>query len=94
MATATILDFDLYAKDVTKQKKVKVSNVESDTTVRELVNGLVEKMKMMETDMQGRPLHYRARLEREGRHLLDSEFVRDALLPDDEIVLHTKINAG
>jgi hypothetical protein len=94
MATAATMDFDLYAEDVTKQKKVKVSNVKPGTTVRELVKGLVGRMRLVENDKRGNPLEYRARLEREGRHLHDSELVSDALRPDDELVLHTKINAG
>lgn len=94
MATAATADFDLYAEDVTKQKKVKVSNVQPGTTVRELVKGLVGRMRMVENDRQGQPIEYRARLEREGRHLLDSEIVSDSLRPDDELVLHPRINAG
>jgi hypothetical protein len=94
MATATTMNFDLYAKDVSKQKKVKVSGVQSGTTVRELVKGLVGKMRMVGSDTYGRPLEYRARLDREGRHLHDSELVGDALLHDDELVLQPKINAG
>jgi hypothetical protein len=94
MATAATMDFDVYATDTSRQKKVKVSNFEPGTTVRELVKGLVERMRMVDKDRKGRPLQYRARLEREGRHLHDSELVSDALLPDDEVVLHPKINAG
>jgi hypothetical protein len=94
MATAAAMKLDIYAHDVTRQKKVHVSDVTHDTTVRELVNGLVGKMRLVDTDQKGRPLEFRARLEREGRHLHDSELVSDALQPDDELVLHPKINAG
>jgi hypothetical protein len=71
-----------------------VSDVSPDTTVRELVNGLIGKLRLVDKDQDGRPLQFRARLEREGRHLHDSELVNDALRPDDELVLHPKINAG
>ncbi len=85
---------NLLAQDVTKQKKMRVSDVSSDSTVRELVQGLLARMRLVDKDVEGRPIEYRARLEREGRHLHDSELVGDALLPDDEIVLQPKINAG
>jgi hypothetical protein len=85
---------DLFAHDVTGQKRARASNVSTDSTVRDLVQGLLEKMRLHEKDVTGHPIEYRARLEREGRHLHDSELVGDALLPDDEIVLHPKINAG
>jgi len=73
---------------------MRVSDVSSDSTVRELVQGLLARMRLVDKDVEGRPIEYRARLEREGRHLHDSELVGDALLPDDEIVLQPKINAG
>jgi hypothetical protein len=45
-------------------------------------------------DRDGRELDYRARNEREGRQIQNSELVGDALRPDDEIVLTRRINAG
>jgi hypothetical protein len=94
MQTAVAANLGLWAQDVTGQKNVKVSEVPRDTTVRELVQGLLGKMGLMRRDVEGRPLEYRARLEREGRHLHDSELVDDALQSDDRIVLQPKINAG
>jgi hypothetical protein len=94
MQTATAMTFNLYGSDVTRQKKVRLPDVSRDSTVRELVKGLVGRLRLVDTDQDGRPLQYRARLEREGRHLHDSEIVNDALQPDDEVVLHPKINAG
>jgi hypothetical protein len=94
MTMAASAGLDLRAQDVTGQKRVRVSGVANDTTVRELVQGLLKKMGLMGQDVSGHPLEYRARLDREGRHLHDSELVRDALHPDDEIVLQPKINAG
>jgi hypothetical protein len=94
MESATAMTLNLYASDVTKQKKVRLPDVSRDSTVRELVKGLVSKLRLVDKDQEGRPLQFRARLEREGRHLHDSELVNDALLPEDEVVLHPKINAG
>ena len=92
MTTAASLNF--MALDVSRQKKVRVSDISGDSTVRELVRGLLKRMRLVDKDTNGRPIDYRARLEREGRHLHDSELVSDALHPDDEIVLQPKINAG
>jgi hypothetical protein len=44
--------------------------------------------------VEGRPLDYSARLDREGRHLNSSEIVGDALKEGDEIVLTPNIDAG
>ena len=85
---------NLLAQDVSGQKKVRVSDVSGDSTVRELVRSLLARMRLMDKDVNGRPIEYRARLEREGRHLHDSELVSDALQSDDQIVLQPKINAG
>jgi hypothetical protein len=85
---------DLLAKDVSGQKKVRVSDVSGDSTVRELIKGLRKRMHLVENDVRGNPIEYRARLEREGRHLHDAELVSDALQSDDEIVLQPKIYAG
>ncbi len=90
-ATATM---DFTATDISGQREVKVSGVSPDATVRELVKGLLGKMGLVQNDVTGQPLEYRALLEREGRHLFDSELVGDALSPEDKITLQPKINAG
>jgi hypothetical protein len=51
-------------------------------------------MNLVSSDGDGRPLEYRARLEREGRQLHGSELVRDVLETDDELVLTPAIHAG
>jgi len=43
---------------------------------------------------QGRPLTYRARLEREGRHLQGSERLTDALQAGDTVQLLPNVDAG
>jgi len=82
------------ATDVTGQKRMKVPSVPRGATVGELVRGLLAKMGLVQADARGESLQYRARLEREGRHLNESELVGDALRPDDRISLHPHINAG
>jgi hypothetical protein len=92
MATATTMD--IRASDTSGQHRVNVRGIKSDATVRELVKGLLAKMGLVQNDVSGQPLEYRALLEREGRHLFDAEIVGDALSPDDQITLTPKINAG
>ena len=93
MAQATAMSVDVRARDVSGQKNFKVA-ADREATVGEMVKGLIARMGLVSTDGDGRPLEYRARLEREGRQLHGSELVRDALAPDDEVVLTPSINAG
>jgi len=51
-------------------------------------------MELPESDSQGRPVVFRARLEREGRYLHPSEVVGEALQTDDRISLQPNIDAG
>jgi len=51
-------------------------------------------MGLVREDVGGRPLEWQMRLEREGRHLNDSELVVDALQPQDEIRVLPKIHAA
>ncbi len=85
----------LRVTDVTGQKKLKfrVPGGDSETTVGELVEGLLPRMGLPGV-ADGRPLTYSARLEREGRHLLGSERVAEALRENDELLLSPSINAG
>ena len=94
MEASAAATLSVFALDVTGQKKVRVPNVPKDETVREFVQGLLGKMRLKRQSADGHPIPYTARLEREGRHLHDSELVADALQPDDAIVLQPKINAG
>lgn len=94
MGTQEKLGVGLQVMDVSGQKKANVSNVPQDSTVGELVQGLLSQMSLPQNDVSGRPLNYHARLEREGRHLLASERVGDALQTGDELVLQPNIDAG
>ncbi len=84
----------LRATDLSGQKTVHASGVPTNFTIGELVQGLLAKMGLARTDVEGRPLNYYARLEREGRHLHGSETVGKALQEGDEIVLTPNIDAG
>jgi hypothetical protein len=84
----------LHASDVSGQKLAKASNVPVDSTVGEVVQGLLAKMQLPRNDATGREVTYSALLEREGRHLQADETVKDALRQDDRIVLQPSIDAG
>jgi len=84
----------LTASDVSGQKTAAVSEVPLDSTVGELIEGLLADMKLPRNDVAGRPLTYHALLDREGRHLHSSELVREALREDDQVILQPNIDAG
>ena len=93
METAT-MTVGLRISDVTGQKAARASAVPASFTVRELVDRLIAKLGLARNDVEGRPLEYQARLQREGRHLNGAERVGDALRDDDELVLTPNIDAG
>ncbi len=93
METAATLD--LFAHDVTGQKKFRLGNVSLQSSVGEIVRGALAGMGLGSHDRQGHELEYRARLKRDGgRQLHNSELVGDTLKSGDEIVLTPRINAG
>ena len=94
MSEAAAATIGIRVSDVTGQKKYRADGVPRDSTVRELVQGLLTKMGLARNDHEGRPLEYRARLAREARHLNGAERVADALEEDDEVVLHPNVDAG
>jgi hypothetical protein len=94
MTTATTATIDLVVRDVSGQKEMKASAVPMDATVSEMVHELLAKMGLGRNDAEGRALNYRARLDREARHLNGDERVGDALLPDDRLTLHPSADAG
>jgi hypothetical protein len=94
MTTATAATIDLVVRDVSGQKEMKASAVPMDATVSEMVQELLAKMGLGRNDAEGRALNYRARLDREARHLNGDERVGDALLPDDRLTLHPSADAG
>ena len=88
------LGIALQASDVSGQKLVNVRGVGADVSVGELIHGLLGEMQLPENDVEGRPLTYHARLDREGRHLHSSELVGQALQEGDRVVLQPNIDAG
>jgi len=94
MAQAAAMTVGLKISDVSGQKAVRASAVPLTSTIGELVQGLLAKMGLARNDAEGRPLHYYARLEREGRHLNASELVADSVQDGDELTLTPNIEAG
>jgi hypothetical protein len=80
--------------DVTGQKVVTVSRVPSEATVSDMVQEVIVKMRLPPNDAEGRPFSYHMRLDREGRHLLGSEKVADAVKTGDRVVLQPNVDAG
>jgi hypothetical protein len=80
--------------DVSGQKVMSVSNVPTDATISELIQGLISRMRLPANDAGGRPLTYHARSDRQGRHLHGTERVTDAVSPGDRVVLQPNVDAG
>ncbi|HVO28047.1 MAG TPA: hypothetical protein VMW56_30955 [Candidatus Margulisiibacteriota bacterium] len=94
MAQAAAMTLGLKVSDVSGQKAVRATAVPLTSTIGELVQGLLAKLGLARHDAEGRPLHYHARLEREGRHLNGSELVGDSVQDGDELTLAPNIEAG
>ena len=85
---------NLTAKDASGQRKYAVRNVSSDTTVQELIRGLVPRMGLPELDSTGTPQAFHIFDQKSGRHLRSSETIGEVLKDEDEIVLHPDVQAG
>ncbi len=94
MAQAAEMTVGLRVSDISGQKAVRATAVPLTSTIGELVQGLLAKLGLAGNDAEGRPLHYYARLEREGRHLNGSELVGDSVRDGDELTLTPNIEAG
>jgi len=94
MGKPALMGIGLQVSDVSGQKLLNVSDAHRDASVGELIQGLLSEMNLPPNDVEGRPLTYHARLEREGRHLHASERVGDALQTGDRVVLQPNIDAG
>jgi hypothetical protein len=88
------MGLDLHVSDVSGQRLHCVRGVPGDSTVSELLRGVLSPMKLPHNDASGRPVVYHARLDREGRHLHGSELVGEALQNEDRLVLQPNIDAG
>ena len=80
--------------DVSGQKTATVNDIPADASIGELVEQLLEDLRLTRNDTSGRPLTYHARLDREGRHLLSSERAGEVLQSGDRLVLQPNIDAG
>jgi hypothetical protein len=94
MGTTQTMGLTLEATDVSQQKLRRVSNIQPDVTVQEVLEPLLAQMNLPQNDPDGRPVSYQALLEREGRHLQSWEKVGDALKTGDRLVLQPNIDAG
>jgi hypothetical protein len=93
-AAAATMTTGLHIRDVSGQKHFRVPSVSKESTIGELIHGLLGKMGLARNDSNGRPLTYRARLEREGRHLDARERIGESLKEGDAISLHPNVIAG
>ena len=84
----------LNVSDVSGQRRSSVRGVPYDSTVGELVDGLLPRMNLSRRDNGGQSVSYHALLEREGRHLNRSEIVGETIWPGDTLVLQPEIVAG
>ncbi len=94
MSTATAETIDFVVADLSGQKEFVASAFPRAATVSEMIHELLARMGLGRNDAEGRPLQYRARLDREARHLNGDERVGDALLPSDRVTLHPSADAG
>lgn len=86
-------DLKVRASDVTGQRTKRV-RVSPETLVNEWIEDLIAGLGLRRKDRDGNPYAYRARLDREGRHLHGSEIVGEVLQEDDHVILQPNIDAG
>lgn len=94
MQTATNIEMNLTARDVSGQRAFAVKRLAAQSSVSDLVARLVARLGLPVENKTGKPTVYRAFLEREARHLHGSELVADSLQTDDELVIQPDIQAG
>lgn len=94
MGEAALVDRQFEVSDVSGQKVVTISRIPIDTTVNDVVQQVVPELRLPMNDGEGHPLAYHLRLDREGRHLLGSERVSDAVQTGDRVVLQPNVDAG
>ena len=94
MTMAAVSELKLHVQDVTGQKARMMSGIKPDATVGQLIDDVLAKMALPETDSDGRPISYFGRLEREGRQLHRTEILGDAVQTDDRITLMPNVEAG
>ena len=94
MGKTETLGLTLEATDVSQQKVRRVSNIQPDVTIQEVIEPLLAQMNLPQNDPAGQPLVYHALLERQGRYLEASERIGDVVQSGDRLVLEPNISAG
>jgi hypothetical protein len=94
MPAADVMEKSFEVSDVSGQKILTIKHVPTDATVSEFVQDVVVRMRLPANDAEGRPFTYHMRLDREGRHLLGSENVTQAVQSGDRVVLQPNVDAG
>lgn len=94
MSTAVMNESFFEVSDVSGQNVRRVEAVPPGTKVSDLIARLIGLMGLPTRDPSNREFTYHARSDSEGRHLLGSEDVADAVRPGDRIVLQPNVDAG
>ena len=84
---------NITATDLTGSKRVRYK-APMDSTMGDLIEELLPRLRLPSQDSAGRALTYHARVNRLGRHAHSSELVGDTLVQGDGISLHPNVEAG
>ncbi len=82
------------ATDVTGLRKTVWESDAEDASVQDMLEAFIDGLALPVNDLSGAPIAYQARLNSSGRALSSAELVRDAVTPDDSVMLMADINAG
>jgi hypothetical protein len=82
------------ATDVTGLRKTVWEPGTEESSVQDMLEELVDQLALPLNDAVGAPIAYQARINSTGRALSSAELVRDAVAPDDSVMLMADINAG
>ena len=88
------MELQVTASDVYAQKEATYNNAPADATINEMIDSVVQDLRMPRHDVNGQSLLYYARLQREGRQLNGGERVGEALQNGDHLVIVPQIQAG
>ncbi len=83
----------LHVSDTSGQHTYRARGVSPDSTVGETITSLLSRMGLLDK-VDGKPLPYSLRLDRESRQLHASERAGDALREADRVTLTPSIDAG
>ena len=81
------------AQDITGQRVNRFEEVSPDGRISEFAEDILDIMDEPR-EIDGRPMSYMLRLDREGRLLGGSERIGDALMTDDKVVVMPNVTAG